>query len=458
VQDIRFCCPQCTQSLVIDGTRAGESINCPECNNLLTVPAASEISPERSVDPGTIPATPIGGKLADSDYIEGLRARRSELQERLRLGQVDAQDAEARRLASVTVPAGAATTSASNVEQTLPPVIDNRLAFREDALATIGLDTLLTPRTFDDFVGQSRIKSRLTLALDAARKNGNPLRHILLAGPHGSGKSTLASLVVAESASADFAARLKIVKGHSISGSILPSDLAVFLSYLEDGDFIIFDEIHTLKRSLMEYLCRAFKDFTLDIVVDEGPNARPVRLNLAHFTVIATTADVKQVPTSLLACFSIVEVMEPYGAAELLQLCARIRERLRISLDVAALGLVASSSGGSAQGIVNLLNHVKDFATVKGVSGQIDASLVQEALKLLPPDDRTTGRSLRDAIPSEVRREVWRRDEGKCVKCGSRERLEFDHIIPVSKGGGNTARNIELLCEDCNRAKSASIE
>jgi hypothetical protein len=108
--------------------------------------------------------------------------------------------------------------------------------------------------------------------------------------------------------------------------------------------------------------------------------------------------------------------------------------------------------------ILNRLKHVRDFAHVKGES-IITPEVVETALKMLVAhDQKQTANENRDAIPSEVRREVWRRDGGKCGRCGSRERLEFDHIIPVTKGGSNTARNIELLCEICNRAKAASIQ
>jgi 5-methylcytosine-specific restriction endonuclease McrA len=107
---------------------------------------------------------------------------------------------------------------------------------------------------------------------------------------------------------------------------------------------------------------------------------------------------------------------------------------------------------------LNRLQHVRDFAHVKG-NGKITLEVAQVALKMLvSQDEKEDTTESRDAIPSVIRREVWRRDGGKCVKCGSRKNLEYDHIIPVSKGGSNTARNIELLCEVCNRVKSDSIQ
>lgn len=103
-----------------------------------------------------------------------------------------------------------------------------------------------------------------------------------------------------------------------------------------------------------------------------------------------------------------------------------------------------------------LLELVRVYAQAREFFGRITPDMAMEALKALPPGQDDNQR--REAIPSEVKREVWRRDSGRCVKCGSRERLEYDHIIPVTKGGSNTARNIELLCETCNRAKSDLIQ
>jgi 5-methylcytosine-specific restriction endonuclease McrA len=109
--------------------------------------------------------------------------------------------------------------------------------------------------------------------------------------------------------------------------------------------------------------------------------------------------------------------------------------------------------------VLNRLRHIRDFAHIKNSSEKISADIATEALKLLSSTEfEKESDNERQAIPSEVRREVWRRDSGKCVKCGSRENLEYDHIIPISRGGSNTARNIELLCENCNRSKRDSIQ
>src|SRR5208283_919505 len=119
---------------------------------------------------------------------------------------------------------------------------------------------------------------------------------------------------------------------------------------------------------------------------------------------------------------------------------------------------IAHSADGTPLGVQYLFRRVRDYSQVKH-NGHITIVAADEALQMFATTQKGFELTLgRDAIPSEVRREVWSRDGGKCVRCGSRENLEYDHIIPVSKGGSNTARNIELLCESCNRSKGHSIE
>jgi 5-methylcytosine-specific restriction endonuclease McrA len=124
-------------------------------------------------------------------------------------------------------------------------------------------------------------------------------------------------------------------------------------------------------------------------------------------------------------------------------------------IDADAIQLIGSSA--NRPWVVSyLLELVRIYAQARESSERITFDMVTQALKTMESDEQANQR--REAIPSEVKREVWRRDEGKCAKCGSRENLEYDHIIPVAKGGSNTVRNIELLCEACNRSKSDSIQ
>ncbi len=130
-----------------------------------------------------------------------------------------------------------------------------------------------------------------------------------------------------------------------------------------------------------------------------------------------------------------------------------------IAIEGDAAEQIARSADGTPSDVLNRWRHIRDYALVKTSSQKITADIVAEALKLIAATERKPeSNGGRQWIPSEVRREVWRRDGGKCVKCGSRKNLEYDHIIPVAEGGSTTARNIELLCEACNRAKSDLIQ
>lgn len=308
----------------------------------------------------------------------------------------------------------------------------------------------LKPKQFSDFIGQDRIKARLELAIAAAKSRSETLPHVLLIGPPGLGKATLASIIPKAMGTG--------VK--SISGSLIKNggDLLGFLTNLEEGDVFFIDEIHLLQRAFEAYLPPSAQDFTVNFTIDQGSNARIVRLNLSRFTLIGTTPRPDRISRNLLSLFPIVESMDAYSIEELAAIARRFASALKLAVDETTASRIARSSDGTLMDILNRLQHVRDFAHVRG-EGMITVLIAEAALKMLASNvEKQEANGNRDAIPSEVRREVWRRDGGKCVKCGNRERLEFDHIIPVTKGGSNTARNIELLCEICNRSKSDSIQ
>lgn len=305
-------------------------------------------------------------------------------------------------------------------------------------------------KQLSDFVGQNRIKARLELVVAAAQQRGEALDHILLIGSPGSGKATLANII----------ARAMGGKAIAASGATITkaSDLAGLLTDLEEGDVLFIEEIHRLQRNIEEYLYPAIKDFKLDIVLDSGQNARSVRLNLPRFTLIGSTTTKDRLTPNLLSCFRVIENMDDYSHEELAKVALRFASLIDVETDVDAAYKIARSADGTPIDVLNRLQHVRDFAHVKG-SGKITLEIAEAALKMLSSsEEKQVTSEGRAAIPSAVRREVWRRDEGKCVKCGSRANLEYDHIIPVSRGGSNTARNLELLCESCNRSKSASIQ
>jgi holliday junction DNA helicase RuvB len=309
----------------------------------------------------------------------------------------------------------------------------------------------LTPSLFSEFIGQNRVKERLELAIAAAKHRREPLGHVLLIGAPGSGKATLANILAKA-----MGVNLKITSGTAVERE---GDLAGLLTNLEEGDVLFIEEIHRLQKTIAENLYPAMKVFKLDIIIDQGENARSVRLNLPRFTLISSTTNKERLTPNLLSCFQIVENMDDYSVDELTAIACRFAKSVRIKIDMDAASRIANSADGTPIDVLNRLQHVRDFAHVKSSSEIITAEITAEALKMLLPTDETReSNENRTAIPPEVRREVWRRDGGKCVKCGSRVNLEYDHIIPVSKGGSNTARNIELLCEKHNREKRDSIQ
>ena len=312
------------------------------------------------------------------------------------------------------------------------------------------LELTLRPSLFSEFIGQTKVKERLEIAVVAAKQRGEVLGHILFSSPPGFGKTALAHILANV-----MGANLKITSGSAIESA---SDLAGLLTNLEEGDMMFIDEIHRLPRTIGEYLCPAMQDFKLDVIIDQGPNARSVRLNLPRFTLIGTTTKKERLEHTLLSCFPIVESLDGYAVEELANIAIRFAKLLNIGIDVSAAERIAGSADGTPLGVLYLFRRVRDYSQVK-YNGHISIAAANEALQMFAETKKASESALgRDAIPSALRREVWRRDGGKCVKCGSRENLEYDHIIPISRGGSNTARNIELLCEGCNRSKGASIE
>ena len=309
------------------------------------------------------------------------------------------------------------------------------------------LELTLRPSLFSEFVGQANVKERLEIAVQAAKQRGEALDHLLFSGPPGLGKTTLAHII-----SKSMGAGLKCTSGPTIEKA---GDLAGLLTNLEEGDVLFIDEIHRLQKTIEEYLYPAMEDFKLDIIIDQGPNARSVRLNLPHFTLVATATKTDGLSPLLVASFPLIARFENYATEEAIAIARKLSEDLGVRMDEAAIQYIGSIATGPGFASF-LLELVRVHAQARESSERITPDLAMEALKALPSGQESGQR--REAIPSEVKREVWRRDGGRCVKCGSRERLEYDHIIPVTKGGSNTARNIELLCEICNQAKSDLIQ
>jgi Holliday junction DNA helicase RuvB len=239
------------------------------------------------------------------------------------------------------------------------------------------LDVTLRPSLFSEFTGQARVKERLEIAVQAARQRGEPLDHILLSGPPGLGKTTLAHIIAKA-----MGANLKNTSGPTVEKA---GDLAGLLTNLEAGDVLFIDEIHRLQKTIEEYLYPAMEDFKLDIIIDQGPNARSVRLNLPRFTLIGATTRSGLLTAPLLTRFAVRERLDYYEAADLQRIVLRSAKLLGVEIDEAGAFEIARRSRGTPRIANNLLRRVRDYAQVRG-NGRVDAALADRALALLEID------------------------------------------------------------------------
>ena len=243
--------------------------------------------------------------------------------------------------------------------------------------ADVALEMTLRPSLFSDFTGQPKVKERLEIAVAAARQRGEALDHILLNGPPGLGKTTLANILAKS-----MGASLKSTSGPTIEKA---GDLAGLLTNLEEGDVLFIDEIHRLQKTIEEYLYPAMEDFKLDIIIDQGPNARSVRLNLPRFTLIGATTRSGLLSAPLLTRFPIRERLDYYQAAQLEKIVVRSANLLNVAIDEAGAREIARRSRGTPRIANNLLRRVRDYAQVKG-DGKITSQIADYALAMLEID------------------------------------------------------------------------
>src|SRR5215213_3335008 len=189
----------------------------------------------------------------------------------------------------------------------------------------MALEMTLRPSLFSDFTGQAKVKERLEITVQAAKQRGEALDHILLSGPPGLGKTTLANILAKA-----MGTNMKSTSGPTIEKA---GDLAGLLTNLEEGDVLFIDEIHRLQKTIEEYLYPAMEDFKLDIIIDQGPNARSVRLNLPKFTLIGATTRSGLLTAPLLTRFPIAERLDYYNAEQLLKIVTRSARLLKIDID-----------------------------------------------------------------------------------------------------------------------------
>jgi holliday junction DNA helicase RuvB len=239
------------------------------------------------------------------------------------------------------------------------------------------LEISLRPRSFDHFVGQQPVVENLKLAIAAAKARKEPLDHLLLSGLPGLGKTTLASIVARE-----MGTQLHVTSGPAL---VRPADLVGILTNLEEGDFLFIDEIHRIPRPVEEKLYGAMEDFAVDVVLDQGPGARSLRLAIKRFTLVGATTREGLLGAPFRARFGLQEKLDLYPKADLATILLRSAESLQVKLDEEAAGFIASRSRGTPRVANRFLRRVRDLAQER-YGNAIDLDVAAEGLARLGVD------------------------------------------------------------------------
>lgn len=245
------------------------------------------------------------------------------------------------------------------------------------AAPATSFDVSLRPPAFSEFIGQDKVKERVLLMIEAAKQRGDVLDHVLLSGPPGLGKTTLSNLI----------AKAAGTQLHTTSGPQIEKagDLAGILTNIQKGDVLFIDEIHRLHPAIEEYLYPAMEDFRLDIIIDSGPSARSIQINLPRFTLVGATTRSGMLTAPLRSRFGLVNRLDYYTREELAMIIERSAGLLDVPIETAGALEVASRSRGTPRVANALLRWVRDFAQVRG-GGMISGEVADAALAMIEID------------------------------------------------------------------------
>ncbi len=259
------------------------------------------------------------------------------------------------------------------------------------------LDTTLRPQHFSEYVGQEKIKRNLGIFIEAAKRRGESVDHVLLYGPAGLGKTTLAHIIAKE-----MGVNIRITSGPAIERV---GDLGSILTNLEPGDVLFIDEIHRLNKVIEEVLYPAMEDYKLDIIIGKGPSARTIQLDLPRFTLIGATTRLGSISNPLRNRFGSTHRLEFYGEDEMKSIISRSARILGIGIDEEGSGSVARASRATPRVANRLLKRVRDFAEIHGHK-EISPSIAREALTLFEVDEiglEPTDRNILSAIAKKFK-------------------------------------------------------
>jgi Holliday junction DNA helicase RuvB len=239
------------------------------------------------------------------------------------------------------------------------------------------LDLTLRPKRLVEYIGQTKVKENLIIFIEAAKKRGEPLEHLLIYGPPGLGKTTLANIIANETKG-----NIRQTSGPALERT---GDLASILTNLENGDILFIDEIHRLSRVVEEVLYPAMEDYSLDLIIGKGPSARTLRLDLPHFTLIGATTRIGAISSPLRDRFGAIHHLDYYQDEDMKKIVERSAKILNIPIEDKAVEMIANRSRSTPRVANRLLKRVRDFCQVKA-DGQILFPIAQEALAMLEVD------------------------------------------------------------------------